>query len=311
MSLILIPPLVLFPAAFVMTTSEKELVLEHQTVMKQELKIDHAPDEVFQKFQTNGYKWDKDFFVIIQTFMTRTKGNPPEIFSTIIEKKNCQILGLVRTGSIRSILDRYPFKLQSPVKVRVQYISRLKEEAALEEYLVNQKYFVLDHKSSFYCNARMGDPASHEFPAKPHEEMELKIKESGPTLSIESRIVPAHLFNESLLVKKDIPKNKLQEAYPDIKNYLTQFIKNPSETSYKVLKRTNRFVYLEGGPLRGLTIGIRLVGPDKAKLHVVKYAVGFEGYHDVSIALIRHENESRPVKKDDIIEIDPTTFPKK
>jgi hypothetical protein len=97
----------------------------------------------------------------------------------------------------------------------------------------------------------------------------------------------------------------------DLMPYVKKQQKENNNKDFKVLKREGAYVYLEGGPLLGLEIGVRLVGPKASTLHVVKYDLQDTTLNDVSVAFIRYEDSSTPLKKDDVLQIDPTTYPKK
>lgn len=55
---------------------------------------------------------------------------------------------------------------------------------------------------------------------------------------------------------------------------------------------------------------MRLVGPENARLHIIRYSPEVNEEMDASIAFIRYEDEKRPIKVGDILKIDPTLFPK-
>jgi hypothetical protein len=74
--------------------------------------------------------------------------------------------------------------------------------------------------------------------------------------------------------------------------------------STTIIARDGAWVYLDKGKAFGLDIGMRLVGPQKEKLHIIRYAPGFQGKDDISIAFIRWENKSKPLAVGDALSLD-------
>jgi hypothetical protein len=80
------------------------------------------------------------------------------------------------------------------------------------------------------------------------------------------------------------------------------------QTSFAVVRRRGRWLYLNRGRAYGLEIGTHLIGPGGAKLHIIQFAPDDKGV-DVGIALVREEALASPLKEGDVLTFDGTEFP--
>lgn len=119
-------------------------------------------------------------------------------------------------------------------------------------------------------------------------------------------------FNSSIAAVKPldlkreifIPKN-LAAA---ISTQLQPAVHDLSEKEIKIASRQGRFVTVERGLAYGLRIGMHLVGPDGAQLHVIRFDNKI-GAADAAILLIRKESKEKPLAEGALLRVDPTQFP--
>jgi hypothetical protein len=83
----------------------------------------------------------------------------------------------------------------------------------------------------------------------------------------------------------------------------------------KVLRREGRWIYLSKGRASGYKIGMHLLGPGGAKLHVIQ-ALGApptKGPREAesAVALLREEAKETPLKAGDSVWLDPAQYPKR
>jgi hypothetical protein len=145
------------------------------------------------------------------------------------------------------------------------------------------------------------------------EDISAKGTPSSLSVRVESVLMSGMLSKLQVRFEKVYEKESFYKLtfLKDLMPYVKKQQKENNNKDFKVLKREGAYVYLEGGPLLGLEIGVRLVGPKASTLHVVKYDLQDTTLNDVSVAFIRYEDSSTPLKKDDVLQIDPTTYPKK
>ncbi|MEY4066590.1 MAG: hypothetical protein RIR26_2798 [Pseudomonadota bacterium] len=80
------------------------------------------------------------------------------------------------------------------------------------------------------------------------------------------------------------------------------------EKNIVVSQREGRFVTVERGLAFGLRIGMHLVGPDGARLHVIRFATQ-SGLEDAAILLIRTESKTTPLAAGAQLQLDPAVYP--
>lgn len=83
-----------------------------------------------------------------------------------------------------------------------------------------------------------------------------------------------------------------------------------NDKEIRISKREGRFVTVERGLAFGLRIGMHLVGPDGAKLHVIRYD-NKNSFEDAAILLIRIDSKSKPLSEGAILQIDQAVYPVK
>ncbi|MBM3381048.1 MAG: hypothetical protein FJY29_01230 [Betaproteobacteria bacterium] len=83
-----------------------------------------------------------------------------------------------------------------------------------------------------------------------------------------------------------------------------------NEKEIKVTQRQGRFATVERGLAYGLRIGMHLLGPDGAKLHVIRFD-NRNGSADAAILLIRKESKEKPLAEGAILQVDSTQYPTK
>ena len=100
------------------------------------------------------------------------------------------------------------------------------------------------------------------------------------------------------------------EMSDKIHQRLIPFLHKMNQKEIRIVKRDGRFVTVERGLAYGLRIGMHLVGPDGAKLHVIRFD-NENGHEDAAILLIRQDSKIKPLAEGAMLQIDQTIFPEK
>ena len=127
------------------------------------------------------------------------------------------------------------------------------------------------------------------------------------------------LFSYISLPLNNKPKNGSQEVIKEsqfspsvlskqISDQLKTLLHDLGDRNIRIAKREGRFVTVERGLAYGLRIGMHLVGPDGAKLHVIRFD-NKSGFEDAAILLIRADSKGKPLAEGSNLQLDPTIFP--
>jgi|GEM_PF-628304 len=129
------------------------------------------------------------------------------------------------------------------------------------------------------------------------------------------------LFSYISLPLNNKSKNGIQEAIKEsqfspsvlsnqISDKLKTLLHDLGDKNIRIAKREGRFVTVERGIAYGLRIGMHLVGPDGAKLHVIRFD-NKSGLEDAAILLIRADSKVKPLAEGSNLQLDSTIYPAK
>ncbi len=116
--------------------------------------------------------------------------------------------------------------------------------------------------------------------------------------------------NKNLWEEKKFSEFHPEKISTDIVEKVLPELQDFNVLEFKIIRRYRGWVYLDKGRALGALVGMRLVGPGKAQLHIIRYTPETEGVMDASVAFIRDEDDKRPLRVGDILKVDPTVFPK-
>ncbi len=291
---------------------------------------------------TKIYEWKNSQNVILLTSMAFEKGSgfqkPPISYASLIDRDACVHLGSVwsapaglrlpfaldpNSATLPQFLER---KLPNISPVHLNVRAELKQprwESLLKtvtlEMWTQKQIPMVSSVGTFYCEAQWEKSIEMTNPIKgkkPHRIVDLSVKERSeeqkPVL-LEARLeLHSGVFGQTqppFQQAKNQVSFQMNKVTDDFVNNVTKNLVNLEEREFKILRRYGSWVYLNRGMAFGLKIGMRLVGPNKSTLHIIRYAPKLEGELDAAIAFIRHESKDIPLKEGDVIRLDPRVYP--
>jgi hypothetical protein len=294
--------------------------------------------------RARSYEWNEPFNAILQTFYIYPTGFPQRAgqvaqVAALFKKDSCQFLGGVvvwgsewakslPTGEIQNQLSKLKeassrkfANAKSPVRLSTEGFGYWDTplawitEAYVGEKLAAEGLTVHSDLSGVAC-ARSSEPVLK----RGHRQVRLvltgtkpKEPERWPLVQGKASIIALPLNSAIDAVK---PLEVQQGAFAPqslaarISSHLQPALHDLSEKNIKVTKRAGRFVTVERGLAYGLRIGMHLVGPDGAQMHVIRFE-NKNGAADAAILLIRKESKEKPLAEGAILQIDETQFPQK
>jgi hypothetical protein len=295
---------------------------------------------------TNIYNWNREFdgLIVTEVFFNKEKPFSKEIFKsiTLIRKNDCVHLGsnwqtsnssnlpfLVKNYEVNfsQVADRKFDKL-SPIKIN--YLNNLKNESyvdffntTLQESLSSKNVTVISNKWRFFCKAEnlnnLKMTQNFEYPARPHKIFNIKFtqlesKQKSDSLFVDYSIqLNSGVFGQklkNLIEKKENEKFDPLFISDNVTKKVQENLTKLDDSNIKILNRFGALVYINKGRAYGLNIGMRLLGPNNEKLHIIQYDPTLENELDAAIAFIRHENSDKPLRNGDVLKLDPSTYPK-
>jgi hypothetical protein len=119
-------------------------------------------------------------------------------------------------------------------------------------------------------------------------------------------------FNEPSLKQKKESISPAPFAPPSLAqtmaSQIVPLLHSLDEKNILISKRDGKFVTVERGLAYGLRIGMHLVGPDGARLHVIRFATR-SGLEDAAILLIRKDSNATPLAAGAQLQLDPAVYP--
>ena len=292
---------------------------------------------------TEIFNWNEKINGILMTSFVYEKGKgfQKEILktATLLKQENCQHLGslwnytdknkipFTINQSLKNISDfpKRVFSNVSPVKINFQLQLQQKRfenfaQLIFVEGFSQKNIPLVSSGGRLYCKAEfdlsMKTQQITETPAKPHRLIELALNEmkktKGPskvTTRVEFHSGVFGQMKESLSEKNENSEFDLEKISLNLVEKTLPNLDKLNETEFKIVRRFGSWVYLNRGRAFGLKIGMRLKGPNKASLHIIRYAPKLEGELDSSIAFIRHESQESPLKLEDVVKLDPKIYP--
>lgn len=218
----------------------------------------------------------------------------------------------------------------SPVKLNTFYDFRAEDriqnilDLFIGEKLSEKGILNITNLSRIVCKGKyqeqLKSPEMVDFPSKAHRLVQVTLKTAAsekkkawPVVTIQSQL------NSGVFAQKNkdlYRESNPQPVNPEViaKNIVDKLIPelhDLSKEEFKVIRRYRGWIYLDKGRAFGLQIGMRLIGPEDSRIHIIRFLPQVNGEIDSCIAFIRYEDEKRPIKVGDILKIDQTTFPKK
>jgi hypothetical protein len=296
---------------------------------------------------TRIYSWNKKFDAYLPTYFVFQVGQVQSQeylkASSLIRYQDCLQLGSVwnftqnvapfslpdSQNSLENIANRTFLNL-SPVKVNSFYDFHSENRMShIFDLFVGEKFaekgiLNVTNLSRVVCKgnylSELKSPPQATFPGRPHRLVIVQIasqlpqkKSNWPIVTYKSQInsgVFAEKNKEIINVNVPTPFHP-QTLAEQLVNKVFPELHDLKKEEFKVIRRFRGWVYLDRGRAYGLEIGMRLIGPNDARIHVIRYLPEVQGEIDSSIAFIRYEDEKRPIVVGDVLKLDPTTFPKK
>jgi hypothetical protein len=295
---------------------------------------------------TRIFSWNKSYDAYLPTYFLFPVGKPQikEFFhsASLVRYQDCVQLGSVWNVinnlapfaiqnsklTIENIADR-TFPVLSPVKVNSFYDFRAEDRMAnlldifLGEKLAEKGVSNITNLSRIVCKGNylpnLKSPTQTEYPARAHRLIIVEMlselaqkKSSWPTITYRVHL-DSGVFaekNKDFFYEKTPAPFQPEKIAEQVVNKIMPELHDLKSEEFKVIRRYRGWVYIDRGRAFGLEVGMRLVGPSNARLHIIRFSPEVNGEIDSSIAFIRYEDEKRPIIVGDILKIDPTLFPK-
>jgi hypothetical protein len=295
---------------------------------------------------TRIFNWNKSYDAYLPTYFLFPVGKlqMKEFFrsAALVRYQDCLQLGSIWNFSnnlapfeiqnskltIENIASR-TFSSLSPVKVNSFYDFRAEDRISnlldifLGEKLAEKNVLNVTNLSRIVCKgnyfSNLKSPTNPKYPSKAHRLIIVEMfSELGQKKEIWPKITYRAQLNSGVFAEKN--KDLFYEKTPtpfhperiaeQVVNKVLPELHDLKAEEFKVIRRYRGWVYLNRGRAFGLEVGMRLVGPSNARLHIIRFSPEVNGEIDSSIAFIRYEDEKRPIAVGDILKIDPTLFPK-
>ena len=350
MAFLILPPTFMITENPEISLAVKTSAISYQNNLLDQLGIANSKEQsTITKGAYRGtriFSWNKPYDAYLPTYFLFPVGKPQvkEFFrtATLVRYQDCLQLGSVwnvtnniapfaiqnSKVSIENIANR-TFSNLSPVKVNSFYDFRAEDRMSnlldifLGERLAEKGVLNITNLSRIVCKGNylpnLKSPTQLEYPARPHR---LIIVEMISELDQKKNIWPSITYRAQLNSGVFAEKNKdfFYEKTPapfqpekiaeQVVNKIMPELHDLKAEEFKVIRRYRGWVYIDRGRAFGLEVGMRLIGPSNARLHIIRFSPEVNGEIDSSIAFIRYEDEKRPIVVGDILKIDPTLFPK-
>ncbi len=295
---------------------------------------------------TRIFNWNKSYDAYLPTYFLFPVGKPQakEFFhsASLVRYQDCLQLGSIWSFSnnlapfgtenskltIEKISNR-TFSTLSPIKVNSFYDFRAEDRISnfldifLGERLAEKGVLNITNLSRIVCKGNyfpnLKSPTQLEYPARAHRLIIVEMlseltqkKENWPKITYRAKL-NSGVFgekNKDFFYEKTPNPFQPEKIAEQIVNKVMPELHDLKAEEFKVIRRYRGWVYIDRGRAFGLEVGMRLIGPSNARLHIIRYSPEVNGEIDSSIAFIRYEDEKRPIVVGDILKIDRTLFPK-
>ncbi|WGL59549.1 hypothetical protein QEJ31_13545 [Pigmentibacter sp. JX0631] len=351
MPFLILPPTIMISENPEIPIAIKKKAIDYQDSLLQQLGIVKTQEKFnLQKGAYRGlrvFDWNQEYDAYLATYFLFNVGKQQKQEylqgASVVRYKDCLQIGAIWKFSEKIAPISFPdslvplstvvkrsFSNIAPVKINSFYDFRSEDrmenllDLYLGEKLSAKGILNITNLSRIVCKGnyqeQLKSPENVDFPGKALNLVKITFKseynekkKDWPKVTILSQLNSGVFAQKNKdLFNDDKPQLFNPETISDnLVNKLLPELHDLSKEEFKVIRRYRGWIYLDKGRGFGLQIGMRLIGPENAKIHIIRYLPQVNGEIDSCIAFIRYEDDKRPVKVGDMLKIDPTIFPKK
>lgn len=348
---LILPPTIMISENPEISSAIKNKAIAYQDSLLMQLGITKAQEQYKMKNGAyrgmRVFNWNQSYDAYLSTFFLFNTGKKQSTeylqAASIIRFKDCLQYGAIwkftenvspfpisdSSVPLSTIVVR-TFSNIAPVKINSFFDFRAEERISnildlfMGEKLSSKGILNITNLSRIVCKGnyhqQLMNSDNIDFPGKPLNLVQITFKsdlvekkKDWPMVTVQSQLNSGVFAQKNKDLYIDL---KPQVVNPEsiantIINKLIPELHDLTKAEFKVIRRYRGWIYLDKGRAFGLQIGMRLIGPENAKIHVIRYLPQVNGEIDSCIAFIRYEDEKRPIKEGDTLKIDQTTFPKK